>query len=204
MTIERTYWMVDSILKAGMDGRRQTANRDEAILTSSLCTSGLHAPALDIDFPVQLIERKEEITAEHIRVGGRWLVLHLPFRMPPDAPISDLSSYLERLGLTRWPISMEATDTSPLFAEGTMLVFELAVPATVYTSSQSDHHHVYLEQELTWLDYQELLRLLASCGILGPGFVRRSIERAQTMLLCPGLKKADLAARGVVIGEEKS
>lgn len=59
-------------------------------------------------------------------------------------------------------------------------VLDIDVPARLVPSSTPGHHHLYIDVECSWEDYEVLLRAMERCGILEAGYVSASIERRMT------------------------
>lgn len=68
-------------------------------------------------------------------------------------------------------------------------VLDLDLDAVLVPSSTPGHHHLYIDKPMRWEDYVRLLDVLASVGILEPGFVNVSKQRGATMVRLPWVKK---------------
>jgi hypothetical protein len=68
----------------------------------------------------------------------------------------------------------------------------LTAPAMLLPSTHN--HHLYLGAQLTYERYVQLLRVLASEGLLESGYVSASESRGQTRLRLPWIRKAEQAA----------
>ncbi len=66
---------------------------------------------------------------------------------------------------------------------------DIDIPIKLVPSSTPGHHHLYIDKELSWWQYQQLLMVLADCGIIEKGFACASIERKATFLRKPGVTK---------------
>jgi hypothetical protein len=71
------------------------------------------------------------------------------------------------------------------------LMLDLDVPAVLIPSSTPGHSHLYVDFAIPWDRYEKLLRALADCGIVEPGYVFASIERKHTALRLPWVRKGD-------------
>lgn len=69
-------------------------------------------------------------------------------------------------------------------------VLDLDFPAKLLDSSTPGHHHLLIDKELTWEQYEKLLDVLAEVGILQQGYVNASKERGFTCVRLPWVKKA--------------
>lgn len=68
-------------------------------------------------------------------------------------------------------------------------VLDIDFPAALIPSSTEGHFHLYLDKELTWDNYVELLKVLAKCGIIEQGYANASIDRTHTSARLPWVKK---------------
>lgn len=67
---------------------------------------------------------------------------------------------------------------------------DIDVPCELIPSSTEGHHHLYFPTvALSWKQYQKLLKVLGECGIVEEGYVKASIDRGQSFLRAPGVKK---------------
>lgn len=73
-------------------------------------------------------------------------------------------------------------------------VLDIDLPVAVIPSSTPGHSHLYLDKEMPWDTYQELLRALEAAGIVEPGYVSASIERQYTSVRLPWIRKTKEAA----------
>jgi len=67
---------------------------------------------------------------------------------------------------------------------------DIDLPARLIPSSTEGHHHLYIDVEMTWDEYERLLTVLADVGIIQPGYCRASAERKGTYLRLPHVQKA--------------
>jgi hypothetical protein len=144
---------------------------DEPNLVLSLCTDGMHRPAVDIDFPCEITE-----------AFGRKL-LHVDITPP---------SRRYRFGLysaKRHPDDHHYIRTFDVSQWGEL---EL-VP-----SSTEGHFHLYGDHAFTWVEYSALLNAMVGAGIVGRGYNTASQERGFTALRRPGFPKPARAAEETV------
>lgn len=71
-------------------------------------------------------------------------------------------------------------------------VLDLDVPAFLLPSSTPGHSHLYIDVEMPWRTYRALLRAMKDAGIIEKSFYRGSIQRKQTMVRPPWVKKEKL------------
>lgn len=66
---------------------------------------------------------------------------------------------------------------------------DLDFPAHLVPSTTPGHFHLYLEQELSWSDYEKLLKAMNEVGLIEDGYLKRAVEIKQTILRLPYVKK---------------
>jgi hypothetical protein len=71
------------------------------------------------------------------------------------------------------------------------VVLDIDHPAWLVRSTTPGHYHLYIEVPggITWADYEQLLRALAACNVIQPGFLNHSINREMTCVRPPWVKK---------------
>lgn len=72
------------------------------------------------------------------------------------------------------------------------IVLPLSVPARIVPSSTAGHFHFYIDHEMEWLVYKQLLTALYRAGVIGEDFYGMSVEWKVSFLLMPGLTKENL------------
>jgi len=68
-------------------------------------------------------------------------------------------------------------------------ILDIDFPAKLVPSSTEGHFHLYLDKELSWEQYEKLLRALADAGIIEQGYANASIERRYSAARLPWVKK---------------
>lgn len=69
-------------------------------------------------------------------------------------------------------------------------VLDIDFPARLVPSSTPGHFHLYLDGlAIDWARYEPLLNALAEAGVVGKGYVARSIERGQSVVRLPHSRK---------------
>lgn len=68
-------------------------------------------------------------------------------------------------------------------------VLDLDFPCQLVESSTPGHYHLYLETEMGWSEYDELLECLTRLGLLEQGFYTASQKEKQTYVRPPWVKK---------------
>jgi len=71
------------------------------------------------------------------------------------------------------------------------IAIDLDVPAKLVPSSTDGHSHLYIDVPLSWTEYERLLRLLSSIGVIEPGYFRVSKRFKRTSLRLPWVSKDD-------------
>lgn len=69
------------------------------------------------------------------------------------------------------------------------VVLDLDLPAKLIPSTTPDHFHLYIDHELDWDVYVELLRALVKAGLVEPGYLGASEARGFTAARLPWVKK---------------
>lgn len=69
-------------------------------------------------------------------------------------------------------------------------VLDLDVCHTLVESSTPGHGHLYLDIDLTWEEYAELLKALEKAGIIQTGFYDSAIRNKATAVRLPWVKKS--------------
>ena len=72
-------------------------------------------------------------------------------------------------------------------------IIDLDFPAALLPSSTPGHHHLYIDKELTWHQYQRLLRALVDVGLVEQGYYDASNARGFTSVRMPSVKKEPAA-----------
>lgn len=145
----------------------------EAHLVGSLTTRGLHAPTLDVDFPI-VVRRL---------AGGR---TQITYDEREHVATDDVVRELAALG---WIAPLDRTRTG----------LTLSVPVTAIPSSTRGHRHVYIDAEITWERYARLLGVLERARVLRGKFYAWALERRKTLLFKPGLTKRQIQFQRVML-----
>lgn len=66
---------------------------------------------------------------------------------------------------------------------------DIDVPAYVLPSSTLGHSHLYIEHEMTWDQYTELLDVMVKVGLVEEGYMKVSLRRKRTDLRLPWVPK---------------
>lgn len=66
---------------------------------------------------------------------------------------------------------------------------DLDGPHTYSPSSKKGHGHLTIPVGITWEKYEQLLRLLAECGVIEQGYLKHALSRQATFLRPPHIKK---------------
>lgn len=168
-------------------GDLMKVREDEADLVGSLTETGKHAPALDIDYPTKLQRGSGGMT--EISIKGPFVKVRRWNDLLKALHACDLidgtTAAARRLAL---PTRKKRERLVPLPS------LPIAANASVLSSSSVNHFHLYIEREMPWERYAELLSALRDAGVIGKDFCRMSIKSKQSFLLKPGLRKQDILA----------
>jgi hypothetical protein len=134
---------------------------EDAQFILSRSAGGYHVPVLDLDFPVEL---------GHASGGLQELTLTLTTTSRQRRAISG--------ALTRAGLALSFLADGPHVAR--TVTFHMDAPAEVHPSKTPGHHHLYIDQLMTWRQYKRLLRALARAGVLEKAWVRTSIKSGGT------------------------
>lgn len=138
----------------------------------------MHAPALDIDFPL-VIETVLGTTRVEIK-GPR----------PTNKNLDALLDVLVKTGLMKQEHRPPPGKGKPnRRLELPPLPFAVEVRAV--PSSTPGHFHLYLEREMHWLAYEKVLVALRDAEIIGKDFCDMCIRWRTSFLLKPEYKKSD-------------
>lgn len=69
-------------------------------------------------------------------------------------------------------------------------ILDVDFPIAAVPSTTPGHFHLYIDKELTWTQYRELLGVLADIGIIERGYLQASEARQFTSVRMPSVKKA--------------
>lgn len=155
----------------------------EGQFISSLCEDGMHAPALDCDFPVAVRGARHGRTVLEIRHDV------------PRAAYLKLLAVLRDLGLVapswaRATIGRVGAGEGPARPE-----IEFKVPVRALPSSTQGHFHLYVDAEIAPAAHMTLLAAFRDAGLIGADFHAMAERNGMTLLIKPGLTKRDLAPR---------
>lgn len=70
---------------------------------------------------------------------------------------------------------------SELIGGGHGFCVDIDMPCALIESSPG-HYHLYIERDLTWSEYEDVLRVLASAGIIEQGYYRAARSHGGTFL----------------------
>lgn len=63
------------------------------------------------------------------------------------------------------------------------------IPVKVVESSTPGNFHLYIDKEMDWATYKELLGVLYDAGIIEEGYYHASVDRKATFVRKPGVRK---------------
>lgn len=68
-------------------------------------------------------------------------------------------------------------------------ILDIDFEAKLLPSTTEGHYHLFLDKEMSWELYEELLTTLAKCGIIEQGYANASIQRHYSAARLPWVKK---------------
>ncbi len=77
-----------------------------------------------------------------------------------------------------------------LASERHKVVLDLDLPAKLIPSTTPGHFHLYVDHEIEWDVYANLLDALEKAGLVEPGYVNASKDRGYTAARLPWVRKA--------------
>lgn len=66
-----------------------------------------------------------------------------------------------------------------------MPAIDIDLPCKLIESSTPGHYHLYIDKELTWRQYEALLKIMVNVGIVEEGFLKMARKRKATYLRLP-------------------
>lgn len=71
---------------------------------------------------------------------------------------------------------------------------DIDLPCHLVPSSTPGHFHLYIDKELTWTQYHQLLSVLTDIGIVEQGFYDQTVRFRRSFLRLPHVKKGQPSA----------
>lgn len=68
-------------------------------------------------------------------------------------------------------------------------VLDIDMAVAVLPSSTEGHHHLFIDHEMTWSQYEKLLTVLADVGIIERGYLGACKARKHSAVRLPWIKK---------------
>lgn len=68
-------------------------------------------------------------------------------------------------------------------------VIDIDLPCKLEPSTSDNCYHLYINKEVKWEDYIEMLQAMAKCGIVQQGWVNATVHRGYSAVRKPGHKK---------------
>lgn len=68
-------------------------------------------------------------------------------------------------------------------------LLDIDLPVRVLESTTSGHHHLYIDHEMPWSQYERLLTVLADVGIIEKGYLAACKRRKHSAIRLPWIKK---------------
>lgn len=74
-------------------------------------------------------------------------------------------------------------------------VIDIDLPCMLMPSSAPGHFHLYIDKEMPWGDFLDILEALESAGVVGPGYLKYTRKRGYATVRYPGVTKQNEAER---------
>lgn len=68
-------------------------------------------------------------------------------------------------------------------------VLDIDMAVTILPSSTEGHHHLFIDKEMPWSQYEKLLTVLAEVGIIEKGYLGACKARKHSAVRLPWIKK---------------
>lgn len=140
------------------------------------------------------------IYANAIRLIGR--TVHWKENLKDDGKGYDgyIKPYDEATIKRRWDPNNTISGTSRAAPEPNLIssllengnhapAIDIDLPLHAVPSSTPGHFHLYFEKEMSWKDYEKLLRVMTEVGLVEKGFYEQSLKFQQSYLRLPYVKK---------------
>ena len=166
----------DFFSTVGLENPLFPTSPKHASMVGSLCEDGMHAPVLDVDFAVQLLEAYD---------GKSTLILDA---WPKEEDVRTLDLIVKETGAGR-----EARITN---RGGGSLQMVLNCQAILFPSETAGHFHLYLEIKLSWSQYEAFLAALFRAGVIEQDFYEMSLRNRMTTVTLPWIKRKEVLPEG--------
>ena len=149
-------------------------------LVSSLLADGRHAPAIDLDFPADLYQDAEGTMHLSLERGASSEQVLFVQRALYDAGLSTWDGYRAVERSLAPPADGLPGNRAP---DGqAVAALRLAAATRLVPSHTPGHFHLYVDQAVSWQDYECLLRAMQEAGFVEKGFYLMALRRGMTML----------------------
>lgn len=84
-------------------------------------------------------------------------------------------------------------------------VIDLDLPCTLAESSTPGHYHLFIDKEMSFGQFLNILQAMTDAGVVQPGFNRFTREREQAFVRYPGVTKATekyMTDEALALGED--
>jgi hypothetical protein len=98
--------------------------------------------------------------------------------------------------------SQLARDANVLYGGTHAPALDIDLPCRLVESTTPGHFHLFIDHEMPWSAYMKLLYALQDAGILEPGYVASAVNRGQSFLRLPHVKK-QLMSGSSYLGESE-
>src|SRR3989339_1311468 len=180
---KRTYWVEDnrySLTDYAREKIRRQVSEADGYLVSSLCESGRHAPVLDFDFSVEV--------SENILIFSKLVTVDKAYGLFEALAECGFIGENEKcsVGLERFTLRDYHEKIPFSFS------VKLDAPFRLIASSTAGHCHLYIDREVSWLQYKKLLVRFTEAGLIEGNYYRLCAKHEKGFLLKPGVTKDDI------------
>ena len=107
-----------------------------------------------------------------------------PNSQDPEGPAPGMQGFVKK------PLAQSNSVSSLVTGTGLHRpALDLDMGALLVQSSTPGHHHLYIDKQMPWGDYEKLLKVLAEVGIIQRGYADASIKRKRSRLRTPWTRK---------------
>lgn len=134
------------------------------VVTSLVTSTGLHRPVLDLDVPHDITDSRLRMDVGYMRRSS----------------VPELMDALSNAGIPQQPV---------LVMRNPYLFIDLSVPYHLVPSSTPGHSHLYLDVDVAWGTYRELLLTLSKMCVVQAGWVNTAVKHERSVTRLPWIVK---------------
>lgn len=195
---QRTYYWCKDLDVFPPPSRRilEQVAENEANLIGSLCDDGMHRPVLDIDVGSRVNAGFFVIDAK--MNWEQFQKLNVMFTKLFNTPLFHHPLGLSGLNQFSFPgnfcsapaLRIDKDRGAPALDDnGRIVNIQIAEKIYFHSSSTPGHGHLYIDHPIKWLDYVELMTLMAKIGMIEQAYADHSISQGMSFVRPPWVKK---------------